>query len=194
MQGDVVMGGGTLGGSGTLNGNLVVSNGNFAPGFSPGAITVNGALTLNATSVLTIELGGAAQGSGYDFINVTGLATLAGTLNVVPYAGYVAAPGATFTFMKFAASTGSFAAVNLPAGWNLSYLTGVADLALLAPAVNAALANNTLLALVATTAPALAPESVVQTFERVAGGLETFGLPVQTLVSVDKPIAEEACP
>jgi hypothetical protein len=82
----------------------------------------------------------------------------------------------------------------LPAGWNLSYLTGVADLALLAPAVNAALANNTLLALVATTAPALAPESVVQTFERVAGGLETFGLPVQTLVSVDKPIAEEACP
>jgi hypothetical protein len=95
--------------------------------------------------------------------------------------------------MKFASSTGSFAAVNLPSGWNLSYLTGITDLALLAPALNVTL-NNTLAALVVTTAPDLAPESVVQTFDRVVNGLEAFALPRQELVSVEKPIAEEACP
>jgi hypothetical protein len=94
--------------------------------------------------------------------------------------------------MKFAASTGSFAAVNLPSGWNLSYLKGVTNLALVAPELNGT--NNNVAALAVTTAPDLAPESVAQTFDRVARGLEEFGLPEQSLVSVEKPIAEEACP
>jgi hypothetical protein len=54
--------------------------------------------------------------------------------------------------------------------------------------------GNALAALVVTTAPDLAPESVVQTFDRVVSSLEFVGLPEQNLVSVDKPIAEEACP
>jgi hypothetical protein len=120
VQGSVNINGGSLGGSGTINGDLIVGSGNFAPGKSPGAITVNGNLTLLPSSVLTIELGGLAQGSGYDFINVLGTANLAGTLNVNAWGGYVAAPGTNYNFMNFANSSGAFAAVNMPAGWNIS--------------------------------------------------------------------------
>ena len=73
----------------------------------------------------------------------------------------------------------------------MSYLKGATNLALLAPELNGA---NNVAGLAVTTAPDLAPESVAQTFDRVARGLEEFGQPEQSLVSVEKPIAEEACP
>ena len=68
-----------------------------------------------ASSVLNIELGGLAQGVGYDWISVLGTASLAGTLNVASYAGFVAPAGANFTIMNFASSSGGFAAVNVAA-------------------------------------------------------------------------------
>jgi len=191
LQGSFTLNGGKLSGSGTVNGDLNVASGTLAPGFSPGAITVNGNLNLNAASVMTVELGGTAQGTGYDFVNVLGSAALGGTLNVVSYNGFVAPGSSSYTFMNFASATGSFAAVNLPAGWNLAYQTAATNLSLLAPAVAAPVVSAAL-----PVPPSLTPESVALTLQRVdtsAAPLEVFSAPEQKLVSVEKPIAEEAC-
>ncbi len=75
--------GGVVGGTGQLPGTTVNAGGALAPGNSVGTITVNGNLTLNAGSATTIEV----QGPAADRINVTGTATLAGTLQVVPLGG-----------------------------------------------------------------------------------------------------------
>ncbi len=122
VTGEITMNGGVIKGSGTVNGNVTVGSGVLAPGFSPGAITISGNLVMNSASVLNIELGGLTQGTEYDWINVTGSASLAGTLNVMPYNGYTPPAGSSYSFMNFAASSGSFTNVNLSnvAGWVFS--------------------------------------------------------------------------
>jgi fibronectin-binding autotransporter adhesin len=75
-----------LGGSGSINGLVTVAAGGIlAPGNSPGTLTMNSGLVLDASSILNFELNAADNtiGSGInDLINVTGNFTLAGILNV----------------------------------------------------------------------------------------------------------------
>ena len=77
LGGDVlVQTGGTLGGSGTTSGNIVVQSGAFlAPGNSPGSINT-GSLNLQDGSTLSIQIEGSTLGSGYDSVNVTGAVSL----------------------------------------------------------------------------------------------------------------------
>ena len=85
-----VSGGATLGGSGTIGGNVNIADGILAPGNSPGALTINGNLSLAAASQLAFEFG-RANAPGHplnDVVNVGGNLTLDGTLNVsVPTGG-----------------------------------------------------------------------------------------------------------
>ena len=115
ISGGINVNGGFIRGVGTINGDLVVGSATLAPGFSPGAITINGNLVMVSNSALNIELGGLLQGTGYDWINVSGTSTLAGTLNVNSYAGFVPPVGSSYNFMSFASKTGNFATVNLNA-------------------------------------------------------------------------------
>jgi hypothetical protein len=80
---------GTLGGGGTIIGNVTAS-GVIAPGASAGQLTITGNLTLLSTASLLIELGGATQGSGYDFVSVSGIGTLGGNLGLSFLNGYQA--------------------------------------------------------------------------------------------------------
>ncbi len=73
-----------LGGSGTINGNVVLTNGALAPGNSPGTITLGG-LAMTANSVLSYDLSAANHtvGSGInDYTIVNGDLTLDGTINL----------------------------------------------------------------------------------------------------------------
>ena len=75
-----VSGTGALGGSGTIPGSVTVSGtGTLAPGQSAGTLST-GALTLDPTATLGIELGGTAFAS-FDRVNVTGGISLDGTLS-----------------------------------------------------------------------------------------------------------------
>jgi hypothetical protein len=65
-----VSNGGTLGGSGTINGNLTVDDGTLGPGNSPGLLSVVGNLDLGLTSTTLIELGGTTAGTQYDQIDI----------------------------------------------------------------------------------------------------------------------------
>jgi len=82
---------------------------------------VSGNLTL--TGALNVGLGGTAAGQ-FDRIQVTGAATLGGTLNVSLVGGFLPAIGDTFEILTFASRTGDFATVTglaLPNGNTLQY-------------------------------------------------------------------------
>jgi hypothetical protein len=74
--------GGSLTGSGTVQANVNASGATLAPGASAGTLIVNGNLTLGSGANLTFELGGATQGTQYDYLDVNGAVTLGGNLNV----------------------------------------------------------------------------------------------------------------
>lgn len=105
-----VAAGATLGGSGTINAGLAAStvqiNGTLAPGNSPGLITSNKPLSLNAASVFAVEMNGSAPGTGYDQLAIGDPATvtIAGSSVITIALGYAPAPDTSFTLIDNAGS------------------------------------------------------------------------------------------
>jgi outer membrane autotransporter protein len=104
--------GGTLGGNGTVGPTTILPGGVLSPGNPAGTLTVNGNLVLSAASLYLIEV----QGNTADRVNVSGTATLAGTVGVSYLGGNLAK---SYTIVSTAAGRiGTFdalAAFNLPA-------------------------------------------------------------------------------
>ncbi|MBN8241617.1 autotransporter-associated beta strand repeat-containing protein [Nitratireductor aquimarinus] len=96
---------GALGGSGTLNGAVTI-DGTLSAGNSPGTLTFNNDLTLNAgsTSVFDLNSPGVAGGAGNDLVRVNGALALNGTLDA-----RVAAAGYYRLFEYGGAQSGAFA-------------------------------------------------------------------------------------
>jgi len=80
--------GGRLAGNGLIEANVALNGGTLAPGNSPGAITINGNLTMGSQSVLEFELGGATPTNGHDFIDVNGVFTAGGRLSLLFLNGF----------------------------------------------------------------------------------------------------------
>lgn len=80
----VVNGGATLGGTGTVDGNVLVNSlGTLSPGNSPGCITTND-LTLTTNSTFTVEINGPIACTDHDQVIVRGNVVLGGaTLNAI---------------------------------------------------------------------------------------------------------------
>jgi autotransporter-associated beta strand protein/T5SS/PEP-CTERM-associated repeat protein len=132
--GAIVNNGGTLGGSGTIAGNVTVNSGGvFAPGTSPGIITI-GSLTMNAGSTLQMELGGITPGSGYDRIQSSGALAFDGALQVSLIDGFTPSAGQSFDLFNWGSTSGTFSSLTLPSlaglAWNTSqlYTDGVLSL------------------------------------------------------------------
>jgi autotransporter-associated beta strand protein len=104
--------GGTLGGNGTVGPTTILAGGTLSPGNSVGTLTVNGNLVFTAASLYMVEV----EGNTADRTNVSGTATLAGTVGVVNLGGTLAR---SYTILSAAGGrSGTFdsiAAVNLPA-------------------------------------------------------------------------------
>jgi hypothetical protein len=135
LQGDLNLNAGSLRGNGTVDGTVTLGTVTLSPGASPGKLMVTGDLVLNAASVVRIELAGTTPTSGYDWIEVGGTASLAGTLNVSEISGFTAGPGMSFTVMQFASSTGAFSASNFsrPGTITVTYAPTALLLAIPAP-------------------------------------------------------------
>ncbi|MBI5772031.1 MAG: PEP-CTERM sorting domain-containing protein, partial [Verrucomicrobia bacterium] len=119
------LGTGQLGGSGTITASTVTAGGLVTPGASPGTLTIAGNLNLLSTSTLIFEIGGLNQGVSYDWLNVTGTAAVAGTLQLTLVNGFngTLANTETYTIISAAARTGTFA--NIPTtGLRLSTTDG----------------------------------------------------------------------
>lgn len=107
-SGVTVMSGATLSGTGVMPSVNVQSGGTFAPGNSVGTATVAGNLSLAAGSTTAIEM----QGATADRINVTGTASLGGTLRLVPLGGSYAFNTPYTLIAAQGGRSGSFAEVS----------------------------------------------------------------------------------
>ena len=108
---------GLLKGTGTVNGNIVTSTGTTSPGESPGIFSVSGNYTQNNIGTLLIEIagnGGPGNIAGHDQLNVSGSATLDGTLTVNLLGGFTPSPGDMYTIVLYNSRSGMFLTENLP--------------------------------------------------------------------------------
>lgn len=83
--------GGSIIGSGTIDGDLTLDSGALSPGFEledTGAIKISGALIAGAGAKIIIELAGRTPASDFDRVVVDGAATLHGVLEVSTFDGY----------------------------------------------------------------------------------------------------------
>lgn len=97
---------GRIEGNGAINGT-VENSGVVAPGSSPGTLTVTGSYLQSAGGRLEIEVGGTGAGQ-FDTLAVGDVATLGGTLALIPTSGFAAsaALGDSVPFLSFGNSVG----------------------------------------------------------------------------------------
>jgi hypothetical protein len=118
---------GYLTGIGTITGN--VSNyGDISPGHSPGEVDVLGDLKLESSSIMDMQLGGTTQGTGFDFMHITGTTTLAGDLDLSFVNGFLSSVTHDETFTILNSGTllqGEFA--NVASGGLLTTTDGLAS-------------------------------------------------------------------
>jgi fibronectin-binding autotransporter adhesin len=111
--------GSSLGGNGTINGNLV-SSGLISPGNSPGTLSIGGNFTQTAAGTFLLE---AASTSNFDRLNVSGSAAVDGTLQAVGFGGNNLSPGDRYQFLTANGGiSGDFDTISLPAGLRGSFL------------------------------------------------------------------------
>ncbi|WP_205965779.1 autotransporter-associated beta strand repeat-containing protein, partial [Paraburkholderia guartelaensis] len=126
-----VASGATLGGTGTLGGNVSVASGALAPGGAAGGggtLTINGNLGLTSSSTLDYRFGESSMQGGTlnDLTVVKGNLTLAGTLNVTETPGGTFGPGVYRIFTYGGALTDNGLALGtLPAGTTAVVQTSV---------------------------------------------------------------------
>ncbi|MEM3485803.1 MAG: hypothetical protein QXI12_09295 [Candidatus Methanomethyliaceae archaeon] len=99
---------------GTFEGDF--SNfGTLSPGASPGVLTITGNYIQDPLGTLVIELAGYLQGTDYDFLSITGSATLDGTLKIVLLSGFSPVVGSDFYIIHADGGiSGQFALLDLP--------------------------------------------------------------------------------
>ncbi|MBI4500932.1 MAG: hypothetical protein HY700_07200, partial [Gemmatimonadetes bacterium] len=131
---------GTLQGSGTLDvssgGTIFTNAGAINPGASPGILTIVGGLPMTpATATITIELNGTTLGTDYDRLDISGEASLEGTINVVT--NFTPTDGDAFRVLTFgsrkpAVTLASVTGLDLGAGFALDTVFDATGLTLVA--------------------------------------------------------------
>ncbi len=101
---------GWIKGTGMLNNVSFAPGATYDPGFSPATVNV-GNIAFSSGSTLNIDIGGTTPGSQYDQIISSGTPTLAGTLSLSPYGGFVPVAGDKFIVMTYPGATGTFSSI-----------------------------------------------------------------------------------
>jgi hypothetical protein len=102
--------GATVSGQGTIDA-AVTNSGTISDGGTIGVLKINGNFTQTSTGTLNLLISGMTT---YDQLQISGMATLGGTLNVATTNGYRPAPNTTpsFTLLTYDALSGTFGTVN----------------------------------------------------------------------------------
>jgi hypothetical protein len=114
FAGDLNLAGGGLGGSGNVSFDsptrTVFNDARVRPGTSPGVLSITGNYQQGSVGQLEIEVGGTVAGSGYDVLQISGSASLGGSLNVTNINSFGPQPADVFTILTATGGvTGSFA-------------------------------------------------------------------------------------
>jgi hypothetical protein len=99
---------GLLKGTGMVRGNVDNTGGAVAPGDSPGILRIQGDYAQGAAGALDVLLAGLTPGAEYSQLDVTGNASLDGTIDVTKAASFNLALDDTFTVLGFGSLTGDF--------------------------------------------------------------------------------------
>jgi filamentous hemagglutinin family protein len=105
--------GGSLGGNGTVSGNVNNISGTLAAGALMGALTIDGNYTQGPSGTMQVEIAGSSPGE-YGFVKVTGSATLDGTLELIVLPGAIVVTDAPMQFLTAGSISGTFAAIAQP--------------------------------------------------------------------------------
>lgn len=128
--------GGTIQGAGKLIGNVSVGGTGTTPTLNigdsgkAGLLAITGTYTQLSTGATNAFIGGTTVGTQYSQLQVSGTATLAGTLTVALASGFTPTIGSTFTVLTASGISGTFSnstiAINTTEHFNVSYTsTGV---------------------------------------------------------------------
>jgi autotransporter-associated beta strand protein len=100
---------GTLAGTGTIQGDVVITGGNgtVSPGDPLGTLTVTGNYIQQASGTLLINIAGESAGE-FSLLDILGNADLNGTLRPVLLADFIPAIGESFVFLDYASLSGAF--------------------------------------------------------------------------------------
>jgi Bacterial Ig-like domain (group 3) len=111
--GNVNIEGGSLIGTGAISAD-VTNAGQVVPGGTEfaGVLTINGTYTQTAAGALDAEIGGTTAGTQYDQLDVSGQATLTGTLVITLLGGFSPSLGQSFTITSASPLSGTFPFVN----------------------------------------------------------------------------------
>src|SRR5205814_2591286 len=93
---------------GVTGGGAAFIEGDHRPGASPALVRFDGDVAYGSGARLQVELGGTARGSQYDAVDVGGVASLSGVLDVSLINGFQPSAGQQFTVMTFASRFGDF--------------------------------------------------------------------------------------
>ncbi|NTV04430.1 T9SS type A sorting domain-containing protein [bacterium] len=91
--------GGVFGGEGLVVGDFHNTGGTVSPGGAPGTLTIDGDYTQSLDGTLAIDIDGTTPGSGYDVLEITGDAVVAGEVSLNFLAGYTLAVDDTFVVL-----------------------------------------------------------------------------------------------
>jgi hypothetical protein len=113
--------GGSLLGDGTISGSVTNNGGILSAGSSPGTLTITGSYTQGAGGTLQAELAGTTlAGTDYDLLDVTGTASLGGTLDISLFGGFIGSVGDTFDIINASSITGDFSNVTVPTSYTFT--------------------------------------------------------------------------
>ena len=112
--------GGTLTGTGIIDGDLMADGGTIAPADAPGTLTITSNFIQHAGNTLLLQVLGSGAGQ-FDQLNVGGQASLGGTVTVWLRGGYLPGVGDEFPLLSCSSVTGAFSVCSIPAGISLNY-------------------------------------------------------------------------
>ena len=92
----------------------VANDGTIGPGASPGIITIDGDFAQGASGTLIIEMTGYLPGFGHDRLDVSGTATLGGTLEIALLPGFQPELAGDQRIVVATTVQGTFATTNVP--------------------------------------------------------------------------------
>lgn len=129
--GNVTVSGGTIGGAGSLDGTVTLSNtaalapGNVAPDSVFGTLNVNNSVSFGLSNAFNVDIGGSTPGTSYDQLAAT-TASVFGALNVTLAPSFVAPTSPTdYVIINTTGGvTGTFTSLSLPntgGTWSVDY-------------------------------------------------------------------------
>ena len=130
-----------ISGSGQIEAEAIIIEGELSPGNSPGCVNFDGDVTFNTFSTLLIEIGGTTVCTGYDQVSIANALTInSATLQVVLINDFAPSLGQRFDVLDWGSISGTFGFIDLSAAtltgnlfWDTSFVHTTGELVVGSP-------------------------------------------------------------